>query len=322
MMELMELLKTARQQHATDLLLSPNQPPRLQSAAKWQVLEQAPLTQDELSAAVFGLLAPEQQWVFKEASDWPIGFGVSVPDIGRLRIIFYEHYAGLSAALRFIAPPPLQDQLSLPELEKQITSSGLIVIQGGAGSGRSTSASRLIEAVNQQKTCHIVTVESPIEAVYQSGFSLIEQQEINFFLNSQDMLQQIRQTFPRLGIKLLYVDGLPDYRYLLAMMEAVAAGITVITTCHAQSLEHGLQALVDLFPVSDRHVAQCQLAESLGMCWHQSLEYREEKEKTEKTVCYLHYQRLLMQDTDRELFRRGAFDDLTGIKCGEVVSRV
>lgn len=314
MLKLLELLAFAKAQHASDMVLSPHAPVRLRIRGEWRQLECEALGIDDV-IGLFGLESAQVKALLKDNTHLCTGISFANPTDGYLRLLLYENRSILRAALRLLTAPLSQNQLPLPELTERLSQSGLILIQGGKGSGRSTTASALIDYLNQHTVQHIVTLESPIEVRYENAKALVEQWEVK---TPEEIITALRETLPRIGVDTVYIDSIGNSDILIAIMNAIAAGITVIATHTGKSIEDGLQRLIDLFSAVDRHSAQRQLGDCLNSVWHQSLNYSENKEAHQ---CAVKYQRLLVEKEDRELLYCGEFSELSGVKCGEVICR-
>ncbi len=382
MIKLVDLLRFACQHKASDLRLSPHYPPWLRVAGNWCALAEKPLTAETIMTLIFSVLSAPQREHVRATTVWPLWFGIEVPLVGRLRLALYPHTVGISAVFRFVPYPPDPTTFSLPNtFWELLEQSGLVLIQGARGSGRSTTASAFIRYLVQQGSYHIMTLESPIEVRYRCATSedamsadpkgaphnvsphcatedttdhnskAVQPQAIalknsSSHCHTQAVVEQhtvndavacvtLLQTLARAAFDVVYVDHLSDAAVLSAAMDCVVAGMTVIATGIGRSFEQGLQVLVDLFPVHERQCAQRRLADSLNLVLHQTLQYQPSQNpalspippqnhaehvspSSEQHSQRLCYHALRIEADHRALIATGDFDQLLGMKYGEV----
>ena len=154
------------------------------------------------------------------------------------------------------------EELSIPELFNCFSNfhNGLVVVTGFHGSGKSTSLAALVERLNRESACHIVTVEDPIEFIYGQGEALIHQREVGAHV--QTFAEGIRQA-ARQGAEVIAVSELNSYESLLAMLEASERGCLILTTFDASSVVGACTEIMSLAPADDRPAVRVRLAHSL-----------------------------------------------------------
>ncbi len=179
MQRIEQLILKMEELEASDLLLIPGKPPTYKVHMRFETAKEPPLLPLDTEAFAEYLLTPEQYERFREEKQldfaWAPGAGT------RYRINLYYQRGTVSLAVRSIPKdPPLPNEVGLPSSLVGLTErlSGLILVTGPTGSGKSTTLAALIENLNRNKQIHIITIEDPIEFVFSSKTALISQREV------------------------------------------------------------------------------------------------------------------------------------------------
>ena len=175
------LLKKAVAAHASDLHIAPGFPPRLRiDGVLKEIPGAAALDAKEVTALIEDCMdAPEKKQL---AENLDVDFAIDLKNVGRFRANVFFEAQGLAAAFRLIPEKiPTLDELHLPKVIKELTNlpHGLVLITGPTGSGKSTTLAAMIDKINHEKNLHIITIEDPIEFIYHSDKSLINQRELD-----------------------------------------------------------------------------------------------------------------------------------------------
>jgi twitching motility protein PilT len=168
-----------KQQGASDLHLSAGLPPMIRLHGSLRRLKMDPLTQEEIRKMLYSILTEEQRKRFE--SDLELDFPHQLGGLARFRVNAFRHERGDGAAFRLIPSqvPTLAD-LNMPPIlaEMSLKEKGLILVTGPTGSGKSTTLAAMVNHINENKYCHIITVEDPIEFLHTPKNSLIHQREL------------------------------------------------------------------------------------------------------------------------------------------------
>jgi len=163
----------------SDLLLVDDASAQILVAGNWRPLDGDTLHGEAILDAFDAVLTSEQRDAFARERD--LDFAYQIDGLGRFRVNLHYQRGTPAAAVRSIpgAPPKLED-LGLPDAVQSLASfnSGLVLVTGGTGHGKSTTIAGLIEHINQKRRAHILTVEDPIEYLFTNGQSIIEQREV------------------------------------------------------------------------------------------------------------------------------------------------
>jgi len=159
-----QLLRETTEKGASDLHLSSGEPPLIRLHGDLQRMQHPALTPDDVTGLVNSIMSEKHQQVFQ--AEHEVDFACELPGKGRFRVNVFVHSRGPGAVLRTIPTQiPSLDSLQMPPILKELCTRerGLIVVTGPTGSGKSTTLAAMIDAINAQRACHILTIEDPIE---------------------------------------------------------------------------------------------------------------------------------------------------------------
>ncbi|QHB33825.1 type IV pilus twitching motility protein PilT [Yersinia canariae] len=181
----------------------------------------------------------------------------------RLRANIFQQQQGRSIAFRVIsATNPSLDELDVPPIISQLIEqeNGLILVTGATGSGKTTTLSAMISAMNQRQSRHIITLEDPIEFLHRSQSCLIQQRELGCHTHSfSSALSGALRQDP----DIILLGELRDQETIRLALTAAETGHLVLATLHTRSATQAIDRLVDVFPAAEKTVIQAQLAASL-----------------------------------------------------------
>ena len=159
-----ELLSEAQRRGASDLLLIAGAPPTVFQIGRWAPLDLEPMTSQQIADCVTPILSQRQLDTLHRTRD--IDLSYVLPGVGRYRINMHYQQGGLAAAVRMIPQtvPPFEG-LGLPAevLRFADFASGLVLVTGGTGEGKSTTLAAIVDYMNRTRSSHIITIEDPVE---------------------------------------------------------------------------------------------------------------------------------------------------------------
>lgn len=228
------------------------------------------LTHHEVDELVARLLTPREKKMLRSRQS--VDLARSIDHI-RVRINIFNTNRGLSIAIRLLpgSVPEVQRLNLLPELKDLAKlRSGLILICGTTGSGKSTTIAALVEEINRTRSTHIVTLEDPIEYRFTSRKSFVEQRELGTHIPSfeQGLLDVLRE-----DPDVIVVGELRERETIRLTLNAVESGHLVMATLHATNPEDALYRLCNAFPPESQDVVRTQLASTLAVCLVQKLKF-------------------------------------------------
>lgn len=259
--DLLVWLKEATRQKATDLILTAGLPPVLKADKKIIQLSEKILDEKELREIVYSFLSEEQQKAFEFRKELDIS--LALPQIGRFRINVFKHRKGVGAVFRTLPvySPRIED-LGLPKTILQLLEKekGLIIVAGPTGSGKSTSLAAMVDYINRNRFCHIVTIEDPVEFVHHSIKGVVHQREVGW--DTKDFAQALRAAL-RQSPDVIMVGEIRDRETARAVLSAAESAHLVLTSVHGSSAQEIVGRLVNLFPEGEKEEARNRLASAL-----------------------------------------------------------
>jgi twitching motility protein PilT len=259
MENILDLLRLAKQENASDLHLVVDSPPMFRINGALQPIDgMTPLSPEEISTSFVQLTSPEQREQFQRTLE--LDFGYSLPGVGRLRCNVAQQRGAISFALRLLPPEiPSIDKLELPQICKELAMRprGLVIVSGPTGSGKSTTLAAMIHHINANRTCHVVTIEDPVEYNHLNLSSAITQRELgNDTLSFAAALKHVLRQDP----DVILVGEMRDLETAASVLTVAETGHLVLTTGHAPSAPQAMERVIDLFPPAQRYLAQTRLA--------------------------------------------------------------
>lgn len=255
------VLERAVAEHASDILLSVGKPPHLRIGGEIVALSADAVTTDALLEFLGPTLTPRARVELDATGNADVA--VLVQDgasLLRYRGNIFRQHSGLAAALRPIRrQPPTVRELNLPDDLVQLVShhSGLVLMTGTAGSGKSTTLVSLIEHVNRTSSKHVITLEDPIEYEYRAQRSLIHQRQIGSHVDS--FATGLRAAL-RESPDIILLGEMRDHATIAAALTAAETGHLVLSTLHASGAVMAIDRIIDVFPEHQQAQVRHQLA--------------------------------------------------------------
>jgi twitching motility protein PilT len=239
---------------ASDLHLKVGMPPKMRIHSSLKNTTGEVLTEARAEELIFEIMSPEQKDFF--LANGALDFAYQVGTRDRFRINAFRQRGYVSLAARHISGdiPPFES-LHIPPVVEKIADahSGLILVTGPTGCGKSTTIASMIDHINKTRACHIVTVEDPIEFLHVDDKAIVSQREIGIDVaNYDDALRSLVRQDP----DVVLVGEMRDNETLTAAMRAAETGHLVFGTLHANNASQTIQRILDLFPQEERDLAR------------------------------------------------------------------
>ena len=259
-MELTEILKTAVEREASDILLIAGLPVAYKIKGSI-VREGARLGPDdtlELVRAVYHLAGPRDMTALLEAGDDDFSF--ALPGLSRFRVNALRQRGSLALVIRVVSfTLPERVALGIPDHVMAFAGCprGMVLFTGPAGSGKTTTLACIVDAVNTTRNAHVITIEDPIEYLHQHKKSVVTQRELSTDTCSYDAaLRAALREAP----DLILLGEMRDAQTIRAAVTAAETGHLVISTLHTIGAANTIDRIIDSFPPSQQQQIRTQLA--------------------------------------------------------------
>ncbi len=268
MVDLEKLIRYAVSVDASDIFLKMGSPPCLRVHGKVVPLDSKVLTVSDMKAIATAILTEEQMAAFEKHHELDLGF--TFPGICRFRINIYQQRGSLAIAMRVL---PLKirsiEELNLPSVLKRLVTDttypsyatqGLILVTGPTGCGKSTTLAAMLDLILQTRQCHMVTIEDPIEYVYEDKLGIVSQREVG--TDTASFLEAIKYAM-RESPDVILIGEMRDTETFEAALRAAETGHLVFSTVHTPSASETMERIVNMFPPHDRPMVCQRLSRSL-----------------------------------------------------------
>ncbi|WP_058485231.1 type IV pilus twitching motility protein PilT [Defluviitalea phaphyphila] len=261
-MDIKELLALATQLKASDIHITVGIPPVFRINGKLKPADMPKLTPKDTEDLVMQLLKDENK---KQAflRDGEIDFSYGLSSIGRFRINVYRQRGTCAAALRLVSfNIPSIEELGLPVAVKELVKNtrGLVLVTGPTGSGKSTTLAAMIDQINRERACHILTLEDPIEYLHKHNKSIVNQREIGPDTKSYGVaLRAALREDP----DVILVGEMRDLETISIAITAAETGHLVLSTLHTIGAAQTIDRIIDVFSPYQQQQIKVQLSNVL-----------------------------------------------------------
>jgi twitching motility protein PilT len=246
---------------ASDLHMVIGFPPLLRMRGELTPLDEPVLTPESNQKILFEILSADQRDYLVKNRDFDKAY--ELDGVGRFRCNFLYQHRGVGAVFRIIPTKILTlEDLNLPEAIKNIAEfkKGLVLVTGPTGSGKSTTLAAMIDYINDNRDCHIVTIEDPLEFVHPNKRAIFTQREIGSHAKSfADALQVASREDP----DIILVGEMRDLETISLALTCAELGILVFGTLHTNSASKTIDRIINAFPSDQQAQARTMLSESL-----------------------------------------------------------
>jgi twitching motility protein PilT len=253
-----QLLKAMIEKGASDLHITTGSPPLLRIDGSVVPLKLPPLGPVESKALCYSILGEEQKITFEKSSELDLAFGVK--GLSRFRANIYVQRGAVAGAFRTIPFKILSfEELGLPNIIADLTKkpSGLVLVTGPTGSGKTTSLAAIIDKINNEQRCHILTIEDPIEFVHPNKLSVVNQREIGSDTeNFHNALRSVLRQDP----DVVLVGEMRDLETIEAALTISETGHLVFATLHTNTAVSTINRIIDVFPPHQQDQIRAKLS--------------------------------------------------------------
>ncbi|MCA1796337.1 MAG: type IV pilus twitching motility protein PilT [Geobacteraceae bacterium] len=258
-MELNDILAMAVKANASDVHIKAGVPPVYRIDGGLRPLPNVPrLTPESIRKMTYSMLSERQREEFENNHELDLAYGVQ--GLGRFRVNMFTQRGSISAVLRTIPfNVSTLEELNLPPVIKSITQNkrGLVLVTGTTGSGKSTTLASMIDAINSNRTEHIITIEDPIEFLHRDKKSIINQRELG--VDTQSFAGALKSSL-RQDPDVILVGEMRDYETIDTALTAAETGHLVLSTLHTVDAQETINRIVGVFPPYQQRQVRLQLS--------------------------------------------------------------
>ena len=308
------LLSAAKEFDASDLHLVAGVPPAFRVNGEIIIADEDALTQEEITEMSDSLLNDHQKKKFEQ--EWELCISLLHSAAGRVRATFYRRDGHPEMSFRFCGEVvSSREELGLPEKIDDLARrpNGLVLITGPTGAGKTTTLNYLVDLINNERRCKIVTIEDPIEFVHQNKRAIVVQQEVLTDVRSfnRALIHVLRQ-----DPDVIVVGEMRDHEAIATALTAAETGHLVLATMHSPNVSHALERIIGVFEGNAQRQIVMQLSNALQGIIAQDL-----LPAADRTRRVLAYELLVANGAVRNLIREGQLHQLenmiqTGRKDG------
>ena len=296
--------KAAIASQSSDLHLKGDEVPRLRAQGQLRQTTASPIPEAELEEMVFEILSEEQKQFF--LAHGALDFAYDMGGTDRFRTNIFRQRGLVSVAARRVTSQiPEFESLNLPEMVQKVAQvhQGMVMVTGVTGCGKSTTIASMLDWINQNRACHIITIEDPIEFIYKDQKALVSQREVGIDVeNYDDALRSLMREDP----DVVLIGEMRDYVTLTAGLRAAETGHLVFATLHSTDAYQTITRMLDLTPQVERHMIRQALVGNLRSVISQRLLPTIRKDlprvpAVEIMVCNPAARKLIAEEREREL---------------------
>lgn len=264
-----EMLKVAKDAGASDLHITVGVPPKMRVNGHLITMDFPKMLPPDTALLLSEIMNEKQREKFEEKGEHDMSF--SIPNFGRFRVNAYKQRGSVAIALRLVGTQvPSPEVLGVPDsvIDLYQRKRGLILVTGPTGSGKSTTLAAIIDKINNNRECHVITLEDPIEYLHQHKLSMVNQREIG--LDSQSYASALRAAL-REDPDVILVGEMRDFETISVAITAAETGHLVLSTLHTIGAASTVDRVIDVFPPHQQQQIRVQLANVLEAIVSQQL---------------------------------------------------
>lgn len=258
-MDLNEILTIAVKARGSDVHIKSGLPPIVRIDGKLRPIPNAPRLSPEMVADMaYGIMSEKQRKQFDDNYETDLAYGV--PGLGRFRVSVYSQRGSVAMVLRSIPfGIPSIDSLNLPPVLKKLAleERGLLLVTGTTGSGKSTTLASMIDYINDNRTCNVITVEDPVEYLHKDKKSIVSQREVGF--DTASFGNALRSAL-RQDPDVILVGEMRDLETIETALTASETGHLVMSTLHTLDAAETINRIISVFPPFHQRQIRMQLS--------------------------------------------------------------
>ena len=246
MIKLEDLLIEMVERHSSDLFLKAGSPPNLRIDGAIIPMDYSDLKPPDTEQVARSIMNETQWTAFLQLPEMDLAVGIS--GLGRFRVNCFRQRGSIGLVFRHIHNPEFSfDDLNLPPVIRDLAERrrGMALVTGMTGAGKSTTLAAMINHINENRRCHIMTIEDPIEFLHQDKMSIINQREIGFdTMNFRDALRHVLRQSP----DVILIGEMRDLETIQTAVSASETGHLVFSTLHTTDAVQTVERIINYFP--------------------------------------------------------------------------
>lgn len=270
-MDVRKILEEATKREASDIFIIAGRPLTYKSKGIMNTLDDQrmePKDTFQFVSAIYTLAERNIDDFDRTGDD---DFSFAIPGVSRFRVSTFKQRGSYSAVIRVISfTLPHPSELGIPDAVMELANSrsGMILVTGPAGSGKSTTLACLIDKINHEREAHIITLEDPLEFLHRHEKSIVSQREIN--TDTENYLTALRAAL-RQSPDVILLGEMRDYETINTAVTAAETGHLIFSSLHTIGASNTIDRIIDVFPASQQHQISIQLASVLQAVVSQKL---------------------------------------------------
>lgn len=260
--DLDRLLHVLAEMDGSDLHIKAGAPPRMRVDGQLSAIEGQPqFTADDTHDLAEAIIPVDLRQSFD--TDHEVDFAYSVPELGRFRVNAFMQRGSVALAMRRVrTTSSTVAELGLPDVVQQLADEqrGLVLVTGPTGSGKTTTLAAMIDHINHTRSCHVITVEDPIEFLHRDDLASVDQREVGFDTTSFTTAMRV---ILRQDPDVILIGEMRDPETVYTALTAAETGHLVFSTLHTTTASETVNRIVDFFPPHQQGQIRVSLAAAL-----------------------------------------------------------
>lgn len=270
-MDVRKILEEATKREASDIFIIAGRPLTYKSKGAMNTLDDQRMEPKDTFQFVSAIYTLAERNIDNFDRTGDDDFSFAIPGVSRFRVSTFKQRGSYSAVIRVISfTLPHPSELGIPDavMELADSRSGMILVTGPAGSGKSTTLACLIDKINHEREAHIITLEDPLEFLHRHEKSIVSQREIN--TDTENYLTALRAAL-RQSPDVILLGEMRDYETINTAVTAAETGHLIFSSLHTIGAANTIDRIIDVFPASQQHQISIQLASVLQAVVSQKL---------------------------------------------------